>query len=321
MVSNISQSETNTKMKKILITGGAGFVGSNLCSRLVNENNFVICVDNLDTGKISNIQNLLKNDNFKFFNHDIVKVFDYNEKIDEIYNLACPASPPSYQRDPIQTLKTCTIGTINILELALRNRSKVLQASTSEIYGDPLTHPQNENYWGNVNPIGIRSCYDEGKRCSETLFMDYNRKFKLETKIVRIFNTYGKNMDKNDGRVISNFINQAIKNNELTIYGDGSQTRSFLFIDDLIDGLLLSMRNNYFSPINLGNPNEISMNDLADLILRLTKSSSEKVFLPLPFDDPKRRKPDISLANKILSWKPSTDLEKGLLKTISFYSK
>ena len=308
-------------MKKILITGGAGFVGSNLCSRLVNENNFVICVDNLDTGKISNIQNLLKNDNFKFFNHDIVKVFDYNEKIDEIYNLACPASPPSYQRDPIQTLKTCTIGTINILELALRNRSKVLQASTSEIYGDPLTHPQNENYWGNVNPIGIRSCYDEGKRCSETLFMDYNRKFKLETKIVRIFNTYGKNMDKNDGRVISNFINQAIKNNELTIYGDGSQTRSFLFIDDLIDGLLLSMRNNYFSPINLGNPNEISMNDLADLILRLTKSSSEKVFLPLPFDDPKRRKPDISLANKILSWKPSTDLEKGLLKTISFYSK
>ena len=308
-------------MKKILITGGAGFVGSNLCSRLVNENNFVICVDNLDTGKISNIQNLLKNDNFKFFNHDIVKVFDYNEKIDEIYNLACPASPPSYQRDPIQTLKTCTIGTINILELALRNRSKVLQASTSEIYGDPLTHPPNENYWGNVNPIGIRSCYDEGKRCSETLFMDYNRKFKLETKIVRIFNTYGKNMDKNDGRVISNFINQAIKNNELTIYGDGSQTRSFLFIDDLIDGLLLSMRNNYFSPINLGNPNEISMNDLADLILRLTKSSSEKVFLPLPFDDPKRRKPDISLANKILSWKPSTDLEKGLLKTISFYSK
>ena len=306
-------------MKKILITGGAGFVGSNLCSRLVNENNFVICVDNLDTGKTSNIQNLLKNDNFKFFNHDIVKVFDYNEKIDEIYNLACPASPPSYQRDPIQTLKTCTIGTINILELALRNRSKVLQASTSEIYGDPLTHPQNENYWGNVNPIGIRSCYDEGKRCSETLFMDYNRKFKLETKIVRIFNTYGKNMDKNDGRVISNFINQAIKNNELTIYGEGNQTRSFLFIDDLIDGLLLSMRNNYYLPINLGNPNEISMNDLADLILRLTKSSSKKVFLPLPFDDPKRRKPNISLANTTLGWKPKTDLKNGLLHTINFY--
>ena len=306
-------------MKKILVTGGAGFIGSNLCEKLIEKNHHVTCVDNLSTGKLDNISKLIKLDNFEFVKHDIIFKFKNQIKFDEIFNLACPASPPSYQKDPIHTLKTCTLGTINMLELALQCNSKILQASTSEIYGDPLIHPQNENYWGNVNSIGIRSCYDEGKRCSETLFMDYNRKYKLNTKIVRIFNTYGPMMDKNDGRVISNFINQAINSEELTIYGDGNQTRSFMFVSDLVDGIIKSMDINYNGPINLGNPNEITINQLADTILNYTDSSSKKVYKKLPSDDPKRRKPDIELAKTILNWEPNVRFLDGLKKTIKYY--
>ena len=308
-------------MKKILVTGGAGFIGANLCEKLIEKNCHVTCVDNLSTGKLDNISKLIELNNFEFIKHDIIFKFQNKIKFDEIYNLACPASPPSYQKDPIHTLKTCTIGTINMLELALKCNSKILQASTSEIYGDPLVHPQNENYWGNVNTTGLRSCYDEGKRCSETLFMDYNRKHKLNTKIVRIFNTYGPMMDKNDGRVVSNFINQAINSEELTIYGDGNQTRSFMYVSDLVDGIIKSMDTNYSSPINLGNPNEITMNELADIILDYTGSSSKKLYKELPSDDPKRRKPNIELAKRTLNWKPNVRFSDGLKKTIKYYSE
>lgn len=311
------------KLKKnILITGGAGFIGSHLCERLLDEGNKIICLDNLFTGRKNNISNLMNNSDFEFVNHDITKPY-YREGINEIYNLACPASPIHYQINPIKTVKTCTIGVINILGLAKKNNAKILQASTSEVYGDPETHPQTEEYNGNVNPLGYRSCYDEGKRCSETLFMDYYREHNLNIKIVRIFNTYGPNMALNDGRVVSNFINQAIKNKEITINGNGSQTRSFQYIDDLLNGMIKMMETekNFIGPVNLGNPNEISMNKLAEKVLKLTRSKSRLVFKDLPQDDPKRRKPDISLAIKKLNWKPQYDLDKGLIDTIKYFKE
>ena len=306
--------------KKILITGGAGFIGSHLSKRLLNENNKVICVDNLFTGNMNNISDLIDNPNFQFIDHDITKPL-YLEDIDQIYNLACPASPINYQKNPIKTVKTCTIGVINILGLAKKNKAKILQASTSEVYGDPEIHPQKEDYNGNVNPIGFRSCYDEGKRCSETLFMDYYREHNLKIKIVRIFNTYGSNMSIDDGRVVSNFINQALNDLDLTINGDGSQTRSFQYIDDLINGMVSMMESddNFIGPINLGNPNETSIKDLASKIIDLTESKSKIVYKNLPMDDPKRRKPDISLANEKLKWNPVFALENGLEMTIEYF--
>ena len=308
------------KKKTILVTGGAGFIGSHLCKTLLNKNHTVICLDNLFTGNLKNIEDFLNNSDFEFVNHDITKPFHRNN-IDEIYNLACPASPIHYQSNPIKTVKTCTIGVINMLGLAKKNNAKILQASTSEVYGDPEIHPQKEDYNGNVNTLGYRSCYDEGKRCAETLFMDYYREHSLNIKIVRIFNTYGPNMTKNDGRVVSNFILQALNNENITIYGDGFQTRSFQFIDDLIDGLLKMMNSNFEGPVNLGNPVELSMIDLAKKVIKLTNSSSEIIHKKLPTDDPKRRKPDISLANSILGWNPLIDLETGLLKTINYFTK
>ena len=308
--------------KNILITGGAGFIGSHLCSRLLNDGNKIICLDNLFTGNKNNILDLLDSPDFEFVNHDITKPY-YREGLDEIYNLACPASPIHYQKNPIKTVKTCTIGVINMLGLAKKNNAKILQASTSEVYGDPDVHPQRENYNGNVNTLGYRSCYDEGKRCSETLFMDYHREHKLNIKIVRIFNTYGPNMAVNDGRVVSNFIDQALNQKELTINGDGSQTRSFQYIDDLLDGMIKMMEseNNFIGPVNLGNPNEISINELASRVLRLSKSNSKIIFNDLPQDDPKRRKPDITLAKDRLKWNPKYVLEDGLLNTIKYFKK
>ena len=307
------------KKKTILVTGGAGFIGSHLCKRLLNENHKVICLDNLFTGTLKNIEEFENNDNFEFVNHDITKPY-YSDNIDEIYNLACPASPIHYQSNPIKTVKTCTIGVINMLGLAKKNNAKILQASTSEVYGDPEIHPQKEDYNGNVNSLGYRSCYDEGKRCAETLFMDYKREHNLNIRIVRIFNTYGPNMTKNDGRVVSNFILQAINNENITIYGDGLQTRSFQFIDDLVEGLLLMMNSDFVGPVNLGNPVELSMKDLAVKIINLTNSSSDIIYKELPKDDPKRRRPDISLANTMLDWKPIIDLEYGLQKTINYFA-
>ena len=307
------------KKKIILVTGGAGFIGSHLCKRLLNENHKVICLDNLFTGTLKNIEEFENNDNFEFVNHDITKPY-YSDNIDEIYNLACPASPIHYQSNPIKTVKTCTIGVINMLGLAKKNNAKILQASTSEVYGDPEIHPQKEDYNGNVNSLGYRSCYDEGKRCAETLFMDYKREHNLNIRIVRIFNTYGPNMTKNDGRVVSNFILQAINNENITIYGDGLQTRSFQFIDDLVEGLLKMMNSDFVGPVNLGNPVELSMKDLAGKIINLTNSSSDIIYKELPEDDPKRRRPDISLANTKLDWKPIIDLEYGLQKTISYFA-
>ena len=306
--------------KTILITGGAGFIGSHLCERLLNENHKVICLDNLFTGSLNNIEVLRNNFNFEFVNHDITKPY-FRENIDEIYNLACPASPIHYQSNPIKTVKTCTIGVINMLGLAKNNNAKILQASTSEIYGDPEIHPQKEDYNGNVNTLGYRSCYDEGKRCAETLFMDYKREHSMNIKIVRIFNTYGPNMTKNDGRVVSNFILQAIQNDNITIFGDGSQTRSFQFIDDLVEGLIKMMNSDIVGPINLGNPIELKMTDLAHKIIKLTKSSSDIIFKELPKDDPKRRRPDISLAKSSLGWSPVIDLETGLKKTIKYFKQ
>ena len=306
------------KQKNILVTGGAGFIGSHLSKALIDQGHYVICLDNLFTGSKDNISDLINHPCFEFINHDIVEPF-YRENIDEIYNLACPASPIHYQHNPIKTVKTCTIGVINMLGLAKKNNARILQASTSEVYGDPEIHPQKEDYFGNVNTIGYRSCYDEGKRCAETLFMDYKREHNLNIKIVRIFNTYGPNMTKNDGRVVSNFILQALNNKNLTIFGDGSQTRSFQFIDDLIDGLLKMMNSDFYGPINLGNPVELSMNDLANKIIKLTDSSSEIMYKKLPEDDPKRRKPDISLASSRLGWNPLIDLETGLQKTINYF--
>ena len=306
-------------MKKILVTGGAGFLGSHLCRMLISQGHEVLCVDNLFTGNKSNIKNLLNNPNFEFTRHDVT--FPLYVEVDEIYNLACPASPIHYQKDPIQTTKTSVIGAINMLGLAKRTNAKILQFSTSEIYGDPEISPQVESYWGNVNPIGERSCYDEGKRCAETLFMDYHRRWDLQTKIIRIFNTYGPNMHKNDGRVVSNFIIQALKNEPITIYGRGDQTRSFCYVTDLLEGAIKVMGSDCFDPINLGNPNEITILELAEKIKELTNSKSELIFKPLPSDDPKRRKPDIALAKKEINWNPTVDLHTGLLETISYFQK
>lgn len=308
------------KKKTILVTGGAGFIGSHLCKRLLNENNYVICLDNLFTGTLKNIEEFENNKNFEFVNHDITKPYFSDDNIDEIYNLACPASPIHYQSNPIKTVKTCTIGVINMLGLAKKNNAKILQASTSEVYGDPETHPQKEDYNGNVNTLGYRSCYDEGKRCAETLFMDYKREHNLNIRIVRIFNTYGPNMTKNDGRVVSNFILQALKGEDITVYGDGSQTRSFQFIDDLVNGLMKMMNSDSVGPINLGNPIELSMKDLATMVIKLTNSSSNIIYKELPEDDPKRRRPDINLAKSILDWSPIIDLETGLKKTINYFN-
>jgi len=310
------------KNKKVLVTGGAGFIGAHLSAHLLDCGYKVLCLDNLFTGSLSNISNLFDNPNFEFVEHDITKPF-YHDSIYEIYNLACPASPIHYQKNPIKTVKTCTLGVINILGLAKKNNAKILQASTSEIYGDPLIHPQSENYYGNVNTLGPRSCYDEGKRCSETLFMDYFREHKLKIKIARIFNTYGPMMSPNDGRVISNFINQALNDEDITINGDGKQTRCFQFIDDLIPAITKIMRSNdnFIGPVNIGNPNEITMNYLAKKIIKLTNSNSKIVYRPLPQDDPKRRKPDITLANNILDWRPLVNLDDGLIRTINHFKK
>ena len=306
-------------MKRILITGGAGFIGSHLCKRLLDEGNDVICLDNFFTGSKENIINLLDNNRFELVRHDITK--EYFIEVDEIYNLACPASPPHYQYNAIKTIKTSVLGMINMLGLAKRCKARILQASTSEVYGDPLIHPQIESYWGNVNPIGIRSCYDEGKRCAETLMMDYHRQNKTDIRIVRIFNTYGPNMDLNDGRVVSNFIVQALKNEDITIYGDGSQTRSFCYVDDLIDGMIKMMNNKkgFIGPVNLGNPSERTILDFAKLIIKLTNSSSKIIYKPLPLDDPSKRQPDITLAKKELNFEPKVDIEEGLIKTIEYF--
>jgi len=307
-------------MKKILITGGAGFVGSHLCERLLNEGNEVICLDNYFTGNKKNIVKLLDNPYFEMVRHDITA--PYYAEVDEIYNLACPASPVHYQYNPIKTIKTSVMGAINTLGLAKRVGAKVLQASTSEVYGDPSVHPQPESYWGNVNPIGIRSCYDEGKRCAETLFMDYHHQNNVAIKIIRIFNTYGPNMNPVDGRVVSNFIVQALQGEDITIFGDGTQTRSFQYVDDLVEGMVRMMNSDptFLGPVNLGNPNEFTMLELAQEVIALTNSKSKIIHLPLPQDDPKQRQPDISLAKeKLGGWEPKTQLNEGLKKTISFF--
>jgi len=306
-------------MKKILITGGSGFIGSHLCERLLKEGNEIICMDNFFTGAKQNIVHLLDNPYFELIRHDVTTPF--SAEVDEIYNLACPASPIHYQFDAIQTVKTSVMGAINVLGLAKRVKAKVLQASTSEVYGDPHIHPQKEDYWGNVNPIGIRSCYDEGKRCTETLFMDYHRMNDVKIKIVRIFNTYGPRMHPNDGRVVSNFIIQALRNENITVYGTGNQTRSFQYVDDLVEGMIRFMNtdDSIIGPINIGNPEEYSIIELAEKIIRLTKSGSKIIFHPLPQDDPMQRCPDISLAKKELNWEPKVKLEEGLLKTIEYF--
>jgi UDP-glucuronate decarboxylase len=307
-------------IKRTLVTGGAGFLGSHLCDRLIAAGHEVICVDNCYTGAKTNIRRLLENPMFEFIRHDVT--FPLYTEVDEIYNLACPASPIHYQFDPIQTTKTSVHGAINMLGLAKRLKAKILQASTSEVYGDPTVHPQTETYWGNVNPIGPRSCYDEGKRCAETLFFDYFRQVRLRIKVARIFNTYGPRMHPNDGRVVSNFIVQALRNEPITIFGDGSQTRSFCYVDDLIDGMLRLMNSpdEITGPVNLGNPREFTIRQLADTIIRLTGSSSKLVFKPLPQDDPKQRQPDISLATRQLEWEPKIPLEQGLTQTIEYFS-
>ena len=307
-------------MKRILVTGGAGFIGSHLCERLLNENNEVICLDNFFTGSKQNIVHLLDNPYFELVRHDITA--PYVVEVDEIYNLACPASPIHYQYNAIKTVKTSVMGAINVLGLAKRLRAKVLQASTSEVYGDPNVHPQKEDYWGNVNPIGPRSCYDEGKRCAETLFMNYNLQNDVKIKIIRIFNTYGPRMHPNDGRVVSNFIVQALNGQDITIYGEGKQTRSFQYVDDLLEGMIRMMatQDNFTGPVNIGNPVEFSMLELAEMVLKLTHSKSKLTFKPLPQDDPTQRKPDISLAKKELNgWEPKVPLEEGLEKTIFYF--
>jgi len=309
-------------MKRILVTGGAGFIGSHLCERLLHDGNDVICLDNYFTGSRENIFHLLDSHSFEPVRHDVTT--PYFAEVDEIYNLACPASPVHYQYNPIKTIKTSVMGAINMLGLAKRVRAKILQASTSEVYGDPEIHPQPEDYWGHVNPIGIRSCYDEGKRCAESLFMNYFNQNRVKIKIVRIFNTYGPRMHPNDGRVISNFIVQALRQEEITIFGDGSQTRSFLYISDLIESLVSMMQtgDNITGPVNIGNPEEISILEIARKILRLTNSSSRIVHQPLPQDDPMRRQPDIELAGKLLhNWHPKIELEQGLMETIGYFSK
>ncbi|HOF01985.1 MAG TPA: SDR family oxidoreductase [Spirochaetota bacterium] len=307
--------------KRVLVTGGAGFIGSHLCERLLNEGNDVICLDNFFTGNKENIVKLIGNPYFELVRHDVI--FPYFAEVDEIYNLACPASPIHYQFNAIKTIKTNLVGSMNMLGLAKRVKAKILQASTSEVYGDPEVHPQVEEYRGNVNPIGIRACYDEGKRCAETLFFDYHRSHKLKIKVIRIFNTYGPNMHPQDGRVVSNFIMQALKNQDITIYGDGMQTRSFCYISDLVDGMIkmIASRDDFTGPVNLGNPNEFTILELAEKIIKLSGSKSKIAFRPLPQDDPKQRKPDISLAKKELGWSPGIQLEEGLLKTIDYFKK
>jgi len=309
-------------MKRILVTGGAGFIGSNLCERLVKEGNDVICLDNFFTGSKNNLTNLIGKRNFDLVRHNVTR--RYEIEVDEIYNLACPASPPAYQHTPVKTTTTSVLGAVNMLDLAKTVNAKILQASTSEVYGDPVEHPQAEAYWGNVNPIGIRSCYDEGKRCAETLFMDYYRQFGVKVKIIRIFNTYGPHMSPSDGRVVSNFIMQALKGDDITIYGDGTQTRSFQYVDDLLEGMIRMMKTPdlFTGPLNLGNPEEYTMNELADMVLRLTGSKSKIIYMPLPGDDPKQRKPDISLAHdKLCGWQPKVSLEEGLTKTIEYFKQ
>ncbi len=308
-------------MKRILITGGAGFIGSHLCTRLINEGHDVICLDSYFTGSKENVQHLMTNPHFELVRYDVTN--PYYAEVDEIYNLACPASPIHYQYDAVKTVKTSVMGAINMLTLGRQVNAKVLQASTSEVYGDPIVHPQTEDYWGNVNPIGIRSCYDEGKRCAETLFMDYHRQKKLRIKIIRIFNTYGPNMHPHDGRVVSNFIVQALKNEDIALYGDGSQTRSFQYVDDLIEGMIRMMNteDDFIGPVNIGNPHEFTIKELAEKVVALTGSKSKFIFKPLPYDDPKQRQPNISLAKEKLNWQPTIQLEEGLIKTIDYFRK
>ena len=308
-------------MKRILVTGGAGFLGSHLCEKLLNEGNEVVCVDNYFTGNKQNIIHLMKNPNFELIRHDVIQPI-YLE-VDEIYNLACPASPIHYQYNPIKTVKTSVMGAINMLGLAKRINAKILQASTSEIYGDPNLHPQPEEYWGNVNPIGLRSCYDEGKRCAETLFFDYHRQNKVKIKVIRIFNTYGPNMHPKDGRVVSNFIMQALHNEDITIYGNGEQTRSFCYCDDLIEAMIRMMNtdDSVTGPINIGNPNEFTIRQLAEMVIELTGSKSKIVYQPAVADDPTQRQPIIDKAKEILHWEPTVQLREGLLKTIDYFKK
>lgn len=305
--------------KKILVTGGAGFLGSHLCEFLLKKEHDVLCVDNYFTGAKRNIAHLMGNANFEIIRHDVT--FPLYVEVDEIYNLACPASPVHYQHDPVQTTKTSVHGAINMLGLAKRLDAKILQASTSEVYGDPEVHPQQEEYWGHVNPIGLRSCYDEGKRCAETLFFDYHRQHELQIKVMRIFNTYGPRMHPDDGRVVSNFIVQSLKGNDITIYGDGSQTRSFCYVDDLITGMvaLMDTSNEVTGPVNIGNPDEFTILELAQLVKELTGSKSNIILKPLPSDDPKQRRPDITKATELLDWQPTIKLEQGLLKTIDYF--
>lgn len=306
-------------MKQILVTGGAGFIGSHLCARLLSEGHSVICLDNFFTGSRSNILPLIGHKFFEVVRHDVT--LPYYAEVDEVYNLACPASPIHYQFDAIQTVKTSVMGAINMLGNASRTKAKILQASTSEVYGDPFEHPQKESYWGNVNPIGIRSCYDEGKRVSETLFMDYHRINNVRIKIIRIFNTYGPNMHPNDGRVVSNFIVQALQGHDLTIYGDGSQTRSFQYVDDLVEGMtrMMATDDSFIGPVNIGNPNEFTIRELAEKVIQMTGSTSKIAYRPLPHDDPKQRRPDITLAKEKLNWEPTIQLEEGLRKTIEYF--
>ncbi len=307
--------------KKILVTGGAGFIGSHLCEELLKRGNEVICVDNYFTGAKKNIFHLIDNKNFELIRHDVI--FPLVLEVDEIYNMACPASPVHYQYNPIKTIKTSILGAMNMLGLAKRVKAKILQASTSEVYGDPSVHPQPESYWGNVNTIGIRSCYDEGKRCSETLFFDYHRQHKVKIKVIRIFNTYGPKMNPNDGRVVSNFIVQALKGEDITVYGEGNQTRSFCYVDDLVDGIIKTMgsRDEFIGPVNLGNPGEFTILELAKKVIDMTGSKSKIIHQELPSDDPKQRKPVIDLAKKELNWEPKIKLEEGLKKTIAYFKE
>lgn len=308
-------------MKRILVTGGAGFIGTNLCERLVKEGNDVICLDNFFTGSKENVRKLMEYDNFELIRHDITQ--EIYLEVDQIYNLACPASPPHYQYNPIKTAKTSVFGAMNMLGLAKRVKGRILQASTSEVYGDPEVHPQPETYWGHVNPIGIRSCYDEGKRMAETLFFDYHRQHNVDIKVIRIFNTYGPNMNPNDGRVVSNFIVQALKGEDITVYGTGNQTRSFCYVDDLVEGMIRMMNSQegFTGPVNLGNPGEFTMLELAEKVIKLTNSSSKLVHKPLPSDDPTQRRPVIDLAKKELGWEPQIQLEEGLKKTIEYFDR
>lgn len=306
-------------MSRILVTGGAGFIGFHLCKRLLGEGNEILCVDTLFTGSKANIHEFMDNRNFEFIRHDITRPL--HVEVDKIYNLACPASPVHYQHDPIKTMKTNVLGSINMLGLAKRVQARILQASTSEVYGDPAVHPQPETYWGHVNPVGIRSCYDEGKRAAETLFFDYHRQNKVDIKVMRIFNTYGPNMRPDDGRVVSNFIMQAIRNDDITIFGDGSQTRSFCYVDDLIEGMICLMESeiDFTGPCNIGNPDEFTILELAEKVIRLTGSRSRIVYAPLPQDDPRQRRPNISLAKERLGWEPRISLDDGLKKTIEYF--